>query len=94
MSALLLALLHDSLLAPAGGQPLLGEGSSGNVLLDGLNAVQGPALATERSPHHADFNFIAEQASRLAIASEDTGAVANILGLIIGGALLVADYTW
>lgn len=49
MSALLLALLHDSLLAPAGGQPLLGEGSSGNVLLDGLNAVQGPALASLRS---------------------------------------------
>ena len=44
MSALLLALLHDSLLAPVAGQPLLGEGSSGNVLLDGLNAVQGPAL--------------------------------------------------
>ncbi len=44
MSALLLALLHDSLLTPAVGQPLLGEGSSGNVLLDGLNAVQGPAL--------------------------------------------------
>ena len=44
MSALLLALLHESLLTPAGGQPLLGEGSSGNALLDGLNAVQGPAL--------------------------------------------------
>ena len=44
MSALLLALLHDSLLAPVAGQPVLGEGSSGNVLLDGLNAVQGPAL--------------------------------------------------
>ena len=44
MSALLLALLHDSLLTPAVGQPLMGEGSSGNVLLDGLNAVQGPAL--------------------------------------------------
>ncbi|MFJ7884865.1 MDR family MFS transporter [Pseudomonas sp. NPDC096917] len=49
MSALLLALLHDSLLAPAAGQPLLGEGSSGNVLLDGLNAVQGPALDNLRS---------------------------------------------
>jgi EmrB/QacA subfamily drug resistance transporter len=49
MSALLLALLHDSLLAPAGGQPLLGEGSSGNVLLDGLNAVQGPALDNLRA---------------------------------------------
>ena len=49
MSALLLALLHDSLLTPAVGQPLLGEGSSGNVLLDGLNAVQGPALDNLRS---------------------------------------------
>ncbi|MEB0207586.1 MDR family MFS transporter [Pseudomonas sp. CCC3.1] len=49
MSALLLALLHDSLVTPAVGQPLLGEGSSGNVLLDGLNAVQGPALDNLRS---------------------------------------------
>lgn len=48
MSALLLALLHDSLLTPVG-QPLLGEGSSGNALLDGLNAVQGPALDSLRS---------------------------------------------
>ena len=49
MSALLLALLHDSLLAPAAGQVMLGEGSSGNVLLDSLNAVQGPALASLRA---------------------------------------------
>ena len=44
MSALLLALLHDTLPAPVMGQPLIGEGSSGNVLLDSLSAVQGPAL--------------------------------------------------
>ena len=49
MSALLLALLHHSLLAPVSGQPLLGEGSTGNVLLDGLNAVQGPALDNLRA---------------------------------------------
>ncbi|WP_300730127.1 MDR family MFS transporter [Pseudomonas sp.] len=49
MSALLLALLHDSILAPVTGQPLLGEGSSGNVLLDSLNAVQGPALENLRA---------------------------------------------
>ncbi|MFP3518114.1 MDR family MFS transporter [Pseudomonas sp. SIMBA_077] len=48
MSALLLALLHDSLLTPVG-QPLLGEGSSGNALLDGLNAAQGSALDSLRS---------------------------------------------
>lgn len=44
MSALLLMLLQGSVLTPMADQPLLGEGSSGNVLLDGLNAVQGPAL--------------------------------------------------
>ena len=58
MSALLLALLHDSLLAPAGGQPLLGEGSSGNVLLDGLNAVQGPALDNLRAELLVTFRHL------------------------------------
>ena len=49
MSALLLALLHDSLPVPVMGQPLIGEGSSGNVLLDSLSAVQGPALQSLRA---------------------------------------------
>ncbi len=49
MSALLLMLLQGSVLTPVAGQPLLGEGSSGNVLLDGLNAVQGPALEQLRA---------------------------------------------
>ena len=49
MSALLLALLHGSLLAPAGGTGMLVEGSSGNLLLDSLNTVQGPALASLRA---------------------------------------------
>lgn len=49
MSALLLALLHGSLPVPVMGQPLIGEGSSGNVLLDSLSQVQGPALQSLRA---------------------------------------------
>lgn len=58
MSALLLALLHDSLSTPAMGRPLLGEGSSGNVLLDGLNAVQGPALDNLRAELQITFRHL------------------------------------
>jgi EmrB/QacA subfamily drug resistance transporter len=43
MSALLLALLQDSSFAHLSGSALSAEGSSGNVLLDGLNAAPGPA---------------------------------------------------
>jgi hypothetical protein len=43
MSALLLALLQDSSLAHLSGAGLMGEGTSGNALLDGLNAAPGPA---------------------------------------------------
>ena len=55
MSALLLALLQGSLIPPVMGQPLLGEGRSGNVLLDGLNAVQGPALDSLRAQLRVTF---------------------------------------
>lgn len=41
MSALLLALLQDSSFAHLAGSALVAEGSSGNVLLDGLNAAPG-----------------------------------------------------
>ncbi|SEN12942.1 drug resistance transporter, EmrB/QacA subfamily [Pseudomonas sp. ok272] len=41
MSALLLALLQDSSFAHLSGSALIGEGHSGNVLLDGLNAAAG-----------------------------------------------------
>ena len=58
MSALLLALLHDSLSTPIMGRPLLGEGSSGNVLLDGLNAVQGPALDNLRAELQITFRHL------------------------------------
>nr|WP_260525199.1 MDR family MFS transporter [Pseudomonas sp. MWU16-30323] len=43
MSALLLALLQDSSFAHLASGALVAEGSSGNVLLDGLNAAPGPA---------------------------------------------------
>jgi MFS family permease len=43
MSALLLALLQDSNFAHMAGSSLITEGSSGNVLLDGLNAAPGDA---------------------------------------------------
>jgi EmrB/QacA subfamily drug resistance transporter len=43
MSALLLALLQDSGFAHLAGSSLVAEGSSGNVLLEGLNAAPGEA---------------------------------------------------
>jgi hypothetical protein len=43
MSALLLALLQGSSFAHLSGAGLMLEGSSGNALLDGLNAASGPA---------------------------------------------------
>ena len=43
MSALLLALLQDSGFAHLAGSSTVAEGSSGNVLLDGLNAAPGEA---------------------------------------------------
>ena len=43
MSALLLALLQDSGFAHLPGSSMVAEGSSGNVLLDGLNAAPGEA---------------------------------------------------
>ncbi len=43
MSALLLALLQDSNFARLAGSSLIGEGHSGNVLLDSLNAAPGAA---------------------------------------------------
>lgn len=58
MSALLLALLHDALPIPVAGHALLAEGSSGNVLLDSLNAVQGPALETLRAELQLTFRHL------------------------------------
>ncbi|AWY40975.1 MFS transporter [Pseudomonas putida] len=48
MSALLLALLQDSSFAHLTGSALVGEGHSGNVLLDGLNAAPGDAQTALR----------------------------------------------
>ncbi|KAA5839894.1 MFS transporter [Pseudomonas chlororaphis] len=49
MSALLLALLQDSSFAQLSGSVLIGEGHSGNVLLDGLNAAPGPEQGALRA---------------------------------------------
>ncbi|AUG42765.1 MFS transporter [Pseudomonas chlororaphis] len=49
MSALLLALLQDSSFAQLSGSALIGEGHSGNVLLDGLNAAPGPEQGALRA---------------------------------------------
>jgi len=67
MSALLLALLHDSLITPIMGQPLLGEGSSGNVLLDGLNAVQGPALDNLRTELQVTFRHLLSVSAAISV---------------------------
>ena len=67
MSALLLALLHDSLITPIMGQPLLGEGSSGNVLLDGLNAVQGPALDNLRAELQVTFRHLLSVSAAISV---------------------------
>jgi hypothetical protein len=45
MSALLLALLHGSILRRSWASRSIGEGSSGNVLLDSLSAGSGPGPA-------------------------------------------------
>ncbi|NVZ78664.1 MFS transporter, partial [Pseudomonas gingeri] len=49
MSALLLALLQDSSLTHLAGTAVIAEGSSGNALLDGLNAAPGPAQEALRA---------------------------------------------
>ncbi|NVZ99652.1 MDR family MFS transporter [Pseudomonas gingeri] len=49
MSALLLALLQDSSLTHLTGTAVIAEGSSGNALLDGLNAAPGPAQEALRA---------------------------------------------
>jgi hypothetical protein len=58
MSALLLALLQDSNFAQLAGSSLLGEGHSGNVLLDGLNAAPGEAQEALRQALQATFRHL------------------------------------
>jgi len=58
MSALLLALLQDSSFAQLAGSSLLGEGHSGNVLLDGLNAAPGEARNALREELRATFQHL------------------------------------
>ncbi|WLH64182.1 MDR family MFS transporter [Pseudomonas sp. FP2300] len=55
MSALLLALLQDSSFAQIASSSLIGEGHSGNVLLDGLNAAPGEAQSALRQALQATF---------------------------------------
>ena len=58
MSALLLALLHDSSFAHLTSAALVAEGSSGNVLLDGLNAAPGPAQDALRGELAVTFRHL------------------------------------
>ncbi|MCY1172839.1 Multidrug resistance protein 3 [compost metagenome] len=58
MSALLLALLQDSSFAHLAGSSLIAEGSSGNVLLDGLNAAPGDAQNTLRAELSLTFRHL------------------------------------
>ncbi|MGL6088952.1 MAG: MFS transporter, partial [Pseudomonas paracarnis] len=58
MSALLLALLHDSSFAHLASGALVAEGSSGNVLLDGLNAAPGPAQDALRGELAVTFRHL------------------------------------
>ncbi|KQW35813.1 disulfide bond formation protein DsbA [Pseudomonas sp. Root401] len=58
MSALLLALLQDSSFAQLASASLIGEGHSGNVLLDGLNAAPGEAQNALRQELQATFRHL------------------------------------
>jgi MFS family permease len=58
MSALLLALLQDSSFAHLASGSLVAEGSSGNVLLDGLNAAPGPAQDALRGELAVTFRHL------------------------------------
>ncbi|WP_313597798.1 MDR family MFS transporter [Pseudomonas sp.] len=58
MSALLLALLQDSSFAHLSSGALVAEGSSGNVLLDGLNAAPGPAQDALRAELAVTFRHL------------------------------------
>ncbi len=58
MSALLLALLQDSSVAHLANGSMMAEGSSGNVLLDGLNAAAGPAQDALRAELLSTFRHL------------------------------------
>jgi hypothetical protein len=58
MSALLLALLQDSSFAHLASGSLVVEGSSGNVLLDGLKAAPGPAQDALRGELAVTFRHL------------------------------------
>lgn len=58
MSAILLAMLQNTGLGGVGAGPIGGEGASGNVLMDSLNAVSGPALQTLRDELSLTFRHL------------------------------------
>ncbi len=58
MSALLLALLQDSSFARLASSSLIGEGHSGSVLLDGLNAAPGETQNALRQELQATFRHL------------------------------------
>ncbi len=58
MSALLLAMLQGTGLAHVSSGSIGGEGTSGNVLMDSLNAASGPALQTLRGELATTFRHL------------------------------------
>ncbi|KFE57222.1 MDR family MFS transporter [Pseudomonas syringae] len=58
MSALLLAMLQSTGLGHISSGPIGGEGASGNVLMDSLNAASGPALQTLRGELAMTFRHL------------------------------------
>lgn len=58
MSALLLAMLQGTGLAHISAGPIGGEGASGNVLMDSLNAASGPALQALRGELAITFKHL------------------------------------
>jgi MFS family permease len=58
MSALLLAMLQGTGLADISSGPIAGEGASGNVLMDSLNAASGPALQALRGELATTFRHL------------------------------------
>jgi EmrB/QacA subfamily drug resistance transporter len=76
MSALLLAMLAGSGIGHAGSGAIMGEGASGNLLMDSLHAASGPALAQLRGQLAITFQHLLL-----------TSAAVSLLGLAAAAAM-------
>ncbi|RMV50485.1 EmrB/QacA family drug resistance transporter [Pseudomonas syringae pv. helianthi] len=75
MSALLLAMLQHTGVGQLGARALGGEGSSGNVLLDSLNAATGPALETLRAELALTFRHLLMTSAAISLLGLAAAAV-------------------